>query len=101
MSVDVSPVASAFGTIATMAYNDGNLRAERRRQAKLDAYNKEVTERNYQQQQMLNSASWQKQQLKDAGFNPAVSGDTPSPIASSPSSNVPQTIVPFEGVGHE
>ena len=68
MSVDVSPVASAFGTIATMAYNDGNLRAERRRQAKLDAYNKEVTERNYQQQQMLNSCILAETTIKGRWF---------------------------------
>ena len=59
---------------------------EKKRQEKIDQYNKDLNDRNFIANQLQNSPSYQMQRMKDAGFNPLAQGITPdfqSPTANT------------------
>lgn len=76
---------AAVGALAGTAVNAYQRHQEKKRQEKIDTYNKELNERNYLANQQMNSTAYQMQQLKNAGYNPLASEITPE--FSSPSAN--------------
>lgn len=63
---------------------------EKKRQEKIDQYNKDLNDRNFVANQMQNSPAYQMQRMKDAGFNPLASGIAPdfqSPTANTTTLN--------------
>lgn len=63
---------------------------EKKRQEKIDKYNKDLNDRNFVANQLQNSPAYQMQRMKDAGFNPLAQGITPdfqSPTANTSTLN--------------
>lgn len=76
---------ATVGALAGTAINAYQRHQEKRRQEKIDQYNKDLNERNFISNQLQNSPAYQLQRMKDAGYNPLASGITPE--FSSPSAN--------------
>ena len=64
-------------TLVGVGINAVQRAQEKDRQERIDAYNKELNNRNFHAQQIQNSPAYQMQRMKDAGWNPLASGITP------------------------
>lgn len=83
--MDPVTTSTVVASLAGTAINAYQRHQEKKRQEKIDTYNKELNQRNFLANQQMNSTAYQMQQMKNAGFNPLASDITPE--SSSPSAN--------------
>lgn len=79
-------VTALVGTAIATGVSAYQRHQEKKRQEKIDQYNKDLNDRNFTANQLQNSPAYQMQRMKDAGYNPLASGITPdfqSPTANT------------------